>query len=202
MALSFLATDAAPSCAAGHQDAEAGLVALGGHQDERHQLAAPGHAVPAGRQGQPSGAELGQLLGHLGRRRRQRHVAQVEGRRGRFRRGGVPRVAAATAASAPLADGPALPGTGSPERAGVEQLLQAAPHRLHLEAVERGRGRGAVPAAERQMRHVDVERDVAHERDDAGVGAGQLLVRRPGSRAASASARRGGRRSRRGRRTW
>ena len=67
-------------------------------------------------------------------------------------------------------------GDGLAEGAGVEQLLQPAPHRLHLEALEGGLRRGPVPAAEGQLVDVDVERHVEHERDDAGVGAGQLLV--------------------------
>ncbi len=45
-----------------HQHAEAGLVALRRHQDERHQVAAPGHAVPAGGQRDRSAAELAEPL--------------------------------------------------------------------------------------------------------------------------------------------
>jgi len=40
------------------QHPETRLLALGGHQDQRHEVAAPGHAGPARRQGQAAGAEL------------------------------------------------------------------------------------------------------------------------------------------------
>ena len=187
-----------------HQDAEAGLVALGGHEDERHQVAAPGHAVPAGGQGEAARCRARTAACvDLGRRRGQRHVAQVEGRRGGFRRCGVALgSAAAIAASAPLAGGPALPGTGSPSA----PASSSSSRRLHTVFIsKRSKVAAAVArshAAQGQVVDVDVERHVAHERDDAGVASGPAPRSRPGSRAASASARRGGRRCRRGRRTW
>ncbi len=46
----------------GYHHADSRLVALGRDEDQGDQGAAAGHAVPAGRQRQPAGAELGQVL--------------------------------------------------------------------------------------------------------------------------------------------
>ncbi len=77
-ALSFLTTEAAPSRSPGTRTPEAGLLALGRHQHQPDQIAAPRHAVPAGGQGQPALPQLVDRLGGLGRRRGQRDVAQLE----------------------------------------------------------------------------------------------------------------------------
>ena len=133
-------------------------------------------------------AQLVEGLGGLRRRRGQRHVAQLEGGLGGLagsgpvtgRGGGQPE-------APPLRRRTGTARRRLPQRAGVEQLLHALPDRLHLVAVEGRLGRGAVPAAEVDVGHVDLEGHVAHQRDDAGVRRGPAPRSRSGSRAASAS---------------
>ena len=56
----LLGTEAASEQIARHKHPETGLLALGRHQDKRHQVAATRHAVPAGRQRQATGPERAQ----------------------------------------------------------------------------------------------------------------------------------------------
>ena len=87
-----------------------------------------------------------------------------------------PRVSAAITASAPLAGGPALPGTGSPSAPASSSSS------MRLQTVFISKRSNVAAAVARSQApsvrcvDVDIERHVAHERDDAGVRAGQLLV--------------------------
>ena len=158
-----------------HHDPEARLLALGRHQHQSHQLAAPGHARPARGQRQPALPQL--VEGLRGRRgsRRQRHVAQLQRGPGGLVaacRGGGPRGRTFRGRRSGTAR------RGLPQRAGVEELFETLPDGPHLVALEGRLGRGAVPAAELDVLHVELEGHVAHERDDPGVRAGQLLARR------------------------
>jgi hypothetical protein len=158
---------------AGHHDREAGLLTLGRHEGEPDQVAATGQAVPPRRGGDGAGSQFGQARGDLRRRRGQGDVAQLQGRhrrkglgldRGGGRSRGSPRLGTGTARHRLT------------ERAGVEQFLQTVPDGPHLEMLERGLRRGAVPAAQLQVGHVHAQGHVAHQRDDAGVRPRQLLV--------------------------
>ena len=153
----------------GDHHAQPGRLAVDGQDQQADQVAASGMPFQRAAIGQAAGAELGQLL-----------VASpaVAGRA----TSSSSRAGSGAAAGSALARRRAV---GTPkvarrrplrrlaERARLEQLLDPVPDRLHLVAVERGLGTGAVPATEGQLRHVDVEGHVADERDDAGVRAGQ-----------------------------
>ena len=67
-------------------------------------------------------------------------------------------------------------GDGRAEGAGVDELGEALPDRLHLVFLEGGLRPLGVPTAEHELVHVDVERHVAHERDEPRVAAGEVLV--------------------------
>ena len=87
-----------------------------------------------------------------------------------------PRVSAASTASAPLAAGPALPGTGSPS-APASSSSSRRDQTVFISKrskVAAAWARSQAPSV--RWVDVDVERHVAHERDDARVGARQLLV--------------------------
>ena len=141
------------------------------------QLAAPGHAVPAGGQREPARAELAQLLGDLGRRRGQRHVAQLEGRGG-----GSAGAVVAGRRRRPRLGGPGAGGRHCLRPARPARRRRAAPPCAARPSSSRSGRRSPRPSARSHPPSVSwststVERHVAHERDDAGVGAGQLLVR-------------------------
>ena len=153
MLFSFLTTDAAPSCAAGTRTPSPASSPSVATRTSATSSLRPGMPFQPGGQGEPPGAELGQLLGDLGGRGGQRHVAQVEGRNDRFRRWGLPRGGGGDHRLCTLASVGGRAGTaggGLAESAGIEKLLQAVPDRLHLEAVEGGLRRAAVPAAQRR----------------------------------------------------
>ena len=179
MPASFLATDAAPSWSAGTRTARPASspsVATSTRATSSLRPGMPFQRAATARRPVPSSR---QLLGDLRRRGGQRHVAQVEGRYGRFRRYGVPT------------------GRGGDRRLGT--LSHPGPHcRARARPARRRRGAppsGSTPSSSRSVRtwpppcrgpthravrwSTSTSRGTSRtERDDAGVGAGQLLVGR------------------------
>ena len=149
------------------QHAEPGLFTLGGEQQERDQVAASGHAVPTSGHGQLALAEFAELLGRLGGGGRERDVTDLEGGRCRLFVAGRRRFHPGTGHG---------PGQRLAEGARVEQFDEALPDRLHLVFLEGGLRPRRVPTAQLELSDVHVERHVAHERDEAGVAPGQVLV--------------------------
>ena len=206
-AVSFSATEARRAGAVGTSTPRPGLLAVRGHQDQRR----PGRCARARR----SSGRRGPVAPCRARR--------APCRLGRRRRAAPPRGARRSAATRSAGDGRPVglggrspprrrprpggrrarghgPRPARPRRAarpGGRQTVFISKRSNVASAVGRGPTRPAVSCVD-----VHVERHVAHERDHAGVRAGQLLVVGQVLPQLRASARRGGRRCRRGRRTW
>ncbi len=148
---------------------------------------APGRRARCGPGSRSSGrpapcalSERIEVLGDLARGGRHDDLARSQTRE-RIVRGVARRSGARSSEASPDRGGRGPTRTGAAlgglaQEAGRHQLLEALPHRLHLVAREGCLGGRQVPASERQVGHVDVERHIGHQRDDPGVAARQRLV--------------------------
>ena len=147
-----------------------------GHQSQGQQwrparIALPqggnGHVPRAGPHGGEQGLEVRTGLVHVGghgTHRRRQPLRSLLGRRRGVVHDTLP------------ADRRSGAGTRRAEQAVAHGRVEPGPGPLHLEPGEGLAGRLVVPATEHQVVDVDVERDVAHQRDHLGVGADPVGV--------------------------